>query len=82
MFTTYILYSSNSNLFYTGHTSDLQRRLIEHNRGKTNFMKRGIPWVVVFSAIFSSKAEAMALESSIKKRGAKRFLSDYNILPL
>ncbi|HLN54642.1 MAG TPA: GIY-YIG nuclease family protein [Bacteroidales bacterium] len=52
MFITYILYSNSSGLHYTGHTSDLPRRLEEHNRGKTSFMRKGMPWIVVYQAEF------------------------------
>jgi putative endonuclease len=79
MFNTYILYSQSTGLFYAGHSSDLQRRLVEHNRGKTSFMKKGMPWVLIYSIEFRTRSEAMVMESTIKKRGAARFLSDNNI---
>ena len=78
MFTTYILFSEQINKYYTGHTADLERRLNEHNIGKTPFMASGKPWSLVFSVNFVSRSEAMKLESQIKKRGAARFLSDLN----
>ncbi len=55
---------------------DLNRRLVEHNRGKTPFMKKGVPWIVVFSQVFDSRKEAIRLEKLIKARGAERFLLD------
>jgi putative endonuclease len=76
MYTTYILFSSKINKYYTGHTIDLNRRLIEHNHGKTAFMSRGVPWEVVYTRTFNSRIEAMKLEIIIKKRGAQRFLND------
>jgi putative endonuclease len=76
MVITYILYSSRINKFYTGQTDDLERRLEEHNRGKTPFMANGIPWKLVYSKTLSSREDAMILEKFIKKRGAARFLKD------
>jgi putative endonuclease len=76
MFTTNIIYSQSIDKFYTGQTSDLNRRLEEHNRGKTPFLKNGIPWILVFNKYFESHTEAIKLEKYIKKRGAKRFLND------
>jgi putative endonuclease len=76
MFTTYILYSDNLKRYYTGQTEDLERRLSEHNRGKTSGMKSGIPWRIVFRKDFLTRNEAVQLEMEIKKRGAGRFLSD------
>jgi len=78
MFYTYILYSKPINRFYTGYTMDIDRSLAEHNRGKTSFMAKGLPWELVYVEEFTSRAEAMKLESFIKKRGAKRYLSDLN----
>ena len=76
MYTTYILYSTKINKFYTGHTSDLNRRLEEHNRGKTPFMAKGSPWKLLYSKAHDSRAESIKLEKFIKKRGAARFLKD------
>jgi putative endonuclease len=80
MFYTYILYSQGLQKFYTGQTQDLERPLEEHNRGKTPFMKSGLPWIIVFSKCFVQRKEAMGLEKEIKKRGAARFLSDNNFI--
>jgi len=79
MYTTYILYSSKISRYYTGHTINLERRLAEHNRGKTKILARGVPWTIVYISILDSRSKAMMLENSIKKRGAKRFLDDFKI---
>ena len=79
MFTTYIIHSIKIRKFYTGQTDDLNRRLEEHNRGKTTFLANGMPWILVFSKEFNSRNEAIMLEKFIKKRGAGRFLTDNNI---
>ncbi len=79
MYVTYILFSAKINRFYTGQSEDLNRRLEEHNHGKTKFMANGIPWKLVYSRAHDSRAEAMKLERFIKKRGAVRFLKDNEI---
>jgi putative endonuclease len=79
MFTTYILYTVKLKKFYTGQTKVLNKRIEEHNRGKTRFSASGSPWIVLFSIEFESRSEAIFLESKIKKRGAARFLADNNI---
>ena len=79
MYTTYILYSSKVNKFYTGQTADMAKRLEEHNRGKTQFMANGTPWKIIYAVELSSRKEAMKLEKLIKKRGAARFLKDLNL---
>jgi putative endonuclease len=42
-------------------------------------MKSGMPWQLIYSKEYSSRAEAMRLEKQIKKRGAARFLIDLDI---
>jgi putative endonuclease len=79
MFSIYILYSAKLCKFYTGQTEDLERRLMEHNHGKSAFMARGMPWKLIWHTNVSSRKEAMSLEKTIKKRGAQRFLNDHQI---
>ena len=76
MYLTYIIYSHKIDKYYTGQTSDINRRLEEHIRGKTQFMATGMPWKLMYSHEFQSRQEAVKLERSIKKRGASRFLDD------
>ena len=75
-FTVYILFSKSTQKYYTGSTHDLENRLLEHNSGETKSIKHGIPWEVVWKTLLPLRAEAMKLETKIKKRGAKRFLED------
>lgn len=44
----YILKSINNNKFYVGSTTDIDRRIIEHNRGYTTYKKRYMPWKVIY----------------------------------
>jgi putative endonuclease len=76
MLTVYILFSKSISKYYTGHTQDLNNRLHEHNGGETTSIRNGIPWEIIWTMDFNSRAEAMSLETKIKKRGAKRFLED------
>ncbi|MGI6311035.1 MAG: GIY-YIG nuclease family protein [Bacteroidales bacterium] len=79
MYWVYIIYSSTIDKFYTGQTDDMERRLEEHNRGKTSFSARGMPWTLLYSKECSSRSEAVKLEKFIKKRGAERYLNDNKI---
>ena len=75
-FTVYILFSESTSTFYTGSTQNLENRIVEHNQGETKSIKHGIPWEVIWQKQLPTRAEAMQLETKIKKRGAKRFLED------
>ncbi|HZW64038.1 MAG TPA: GIY-YIG nuclease family protein [Flavobacteriaceae bacterium] len=73
----YILFSEKRSRYYVGQTADINKRLKRHNQGLVTSTKGGIPWELVLQIFVSNRAEAMALERKIKKRGAKRYLNDY-----
>lgn len=62
-YTTHILFSESASRYYTGHTHDLVNRLAEHNHGETPSIKTGIPWKVIWTAEFSTRAEAMKMKT-------------------
>ena len=73
MYFCYILFSKSKNRFYVGHTSDLDDRLARHNEGRSSATKHGVPWELVYTEKFESRAEAMARESEIKSwKSSKR----------
>ena len=76
MCVVYILHSASTERYYTGHTSDLDRRLREHNAGVTPSNRGGMPWSIVWKSEGMSRGEAMKLERRIKTRGAGRYLED------
>ena len=41
MYHTYIIFSEKLNKFYVGATEDLDRRLVEHNTGRSPYTKTG-----------------------------------------
>ncbi|MBW1982698.1 MAG: GIY-YIG nuclease family protein, partial [Deltaproteobacteria bacterium] len=77
-FWVYILQSRSSGRYYCGQTSDVGRRVRQHNdpeyqQTRTTKVMAG-PWELVWSKGCSSRAAAMELEKRIKKRGIARFL--------
>ena len=79
-YVVYILFSKTLQKYYVGQTGDLERRIQDHNTGKANFTSKGIPWELVHYFPCTNRSEATQLETSIKKRGIKRYLQDRNIL--
>ena len=69
----YVLKSIEKSRFYIGHTSNLERRISEHNAGKTRSTKAYKPWKLVYFEKFESKSEAYKREMEIKsyKSGIK-----------
>ncbi|MEP7194871.1 MAG: GIY-YIG nuclease family protein [Saprospiraceae bacterium] len=78
MFTTYILWSERMHKYYIGSTGDLADRLERHNLGREHYTSKGVPWIVVHSEEFVTRAEAVNKEFQIKKRGAKRYIESLN----
>ncbi len=66
MFIVYILESKVNKRFYIGYTSDLRKRIKDHNGGKNISTKSGIPWRLVHSESFKTKSEAWKREHQIK----------------
>ncbi|MFC5714439.1 GIY-YIG nuclease family protein [Thalassorhabdus alkalitolerans] len=54
--------------YYTGYTTDVQKRLITHEMGKGAKYTRGrAPLSLVYESSFSTKSEALKAERAIKK---------------
>ncbi len=47
-----------------------------HNAGRSKATKHGIPWMIIHTVEVDNRSEAVKLESTIKKRGIKRWLED------
>ncbi|HPE77353.1 MAG TPA: GIY-YIG nuclease family protein [Draconibacterium sp.] len=74
IFEVYILYSKVIDRYYVGYTTDLERRLTEHNRKKGKYTDSGIPWHLVYSETYSTKTEAMQREKFIKLKKSRSFI--------
>lgn len=75
MYFVYILKSEKDNGHYISHTSNLKKRLKEHNSGKTRSLRHRVPLRLVHSEVFKVKCEAKDRERQIKSyKGGKAFL--------
>ena len=54
MFYTYVLKSTKDKTTYIGSTSDLKKRLHEHNLGKTKSIKHKLPVEFVYYEAYTS----------------------------
>ena len=73
MFYIYILLLTNKQL-YTGFTSDLKRRIAEHERGKAKFTKDKLPIRLVHYEAYHLESDARRREKYLKTTEGKRFL--------
>ena len=62
-----ILKSKIRDTIYIGSTSNLERRLSEHNNGRARSTKRYMPWVVYYVEQFATKSIAIKREKQLKK---------------
>lgn len=78
-YTVYAIRSKEDDRIYVGFTQDVQKRLLEHNRGETKSTKGYRPWVLVYTEEVDSREEARNLEKYYKsgsgKEKLKRFLA-------
>ena len=65
-YTVYILYSSVTDSFYKGQTSNLDDRLRRHNAGYEKATSHGVPWKIVWSTNKKTRGEALKLENKLK----------------
>ena len=66
MFTVYILKSQRDNKRYIGMTSNLERRISEHNTGLVKSTRNRSPLILIHTEIFPTKKEAEAREQFYK----------------
>ncbi len=80
MFYIYVLQNKDDDL-YKGYTSDLKKRLKEHNQGLNLSTKKGLPWKVIYYEACLVESDARRRERYLKTtQGArllKRRLKDY-----
>lgn len=70
----YILESQKDKCWYTGYTSDLRKRLLEHQKGYTNSTKWRRPWELVYYEACLSEIDAIAREKYLKSGMGKRYI--------
>jgi putative endonuclease len=74
MFTTYILKNEITGRYYIGSTNDLNRRIVEHNRGQTKSTKQNGKWEVIYREEFILSIQAKQREQKIKSyKGGNAF---------
>lgn len=58
-------------IYYKGFTSDVLRRLDEHNSSLGKYTSEKGPWILVFQHSFISKSEALKYERMLKRQNHK-----------
>ena len=66
MYYVYVLVSEKNNRLYIGHTNDLDRRIFQHNSGKSKYTNLTKPFRLVYSEVHSTRSDAMRREKALK----------------
>ncbi len=74
MIIVYVIRSLKDGRFYVGMTKDLERRIQEHESGKTKSTKSFRPWKLIFTESFQSYSEARKREKYLKSGSGKEYI--------
>ena len=74
MWFAYALRNDQDGWLYIGMTSDLERRLWEHNKGYNRSTKYRVPLRLIYSERCASRSEARELEKYLKSGKGREFL--------
>ena len=74
LYTVYILFSPGYLKHYTGFTSNLEQRLLSHNKLGNDWTAKFRPWTLIFQKQFNNKADAMAFEKWLKTGTGRDFI--------
>ena len=76
MFFVYVIRSAVDKRFYVGLCADLERRLKEHNSGKTFSTKAYRPWKLFFFETYPTRIEARKREIYLKSGVGKEWIKE------
>ena len=74
MYFVYVLYSRKHDKIYVGQTVDLDVRLTEHNSGLSTYTKRYVPWELVHTESFKTRADSLKREKQLKTSRGRSFI--------
>ena len=73
----YIIQSLQNDTFYKGITSNLEKRLKDHNAGRSTYTKKFMPWKLVYSEECENRKEARNRELFLKTSDGKKSVLKY-----
>jgi len=74
MYYVYVIWSEKLRKRYVGSTQNIEKRLEQHNKGKTPFTLRGIPWNLIYHEAFTTRSEALKREKFLKSGAGRNWL--------
>ena len=74
MYIVSVIQSQKDGRLYKGFTINLEKRLQEHNAGKTKSTKSYLPWILVYSEEVTNRIEAREREKYLKSGIGRDYL--------
>jgi len=74
MYYTYVIKSKKNGNYYTGYTSNLRKRIKEHNERKSKYTKGRGPYTLVYYEACIDEEDARSRELYLKTGRGKRYL--------
>ena len=70
----YVLQSDSNGQFYTGCTSNLQKRFKEHNQGESTYTRSRGPYSLIYYEACLNSSDAYAREKYLKTGMGKKYI--------
>lgn len=79
MWFVYALYNAENRKIYVGQTSDIDRRLIEHNKKRGNHFtsKTSGVWILTYKEVVANRKEALKREKQLKSSRGREFIKQH-----
>ena len=77
MYYVYLIESETTGKYYIGQTSDLYRRLADHNGNRKKYTNGKGPWRLIGYKCFPTHRDAIIEEQRLKKSKNRRYIYYY-----
>ena len=74
MYCLYIIYSQQLDRFYVGYTENIEKRLVEHNSGISDYTSSAQDWILKHTEYFPDRYTAHQKEIAIKKKKSRKYI--------
>lgn len=74
MYCVYVLQSKIDASLYTGFTTNIKARLIDHNKGLNISSSKLKPWKLIYFEAYDNKEDALNREKFLKSGSGKHYL--------
>lgn len=81
MYIVYVLKSLSTSKHYIGYTSNLEKRIKDHNSGLSGYTSRYLPWKLLYTEEYGSRSDAIKREKYFKSYEGRKWLYLNILLP-